>query len=187
MRTFSSLAMSSLRNSVRRGLAFLVVAIPAALLPAMAAQAAESAAWQEQDIVLDYQGFTTHYSCDGLRDRVREVLLRLGARPDLTVSASGCVRLSGPELFPTVHAHFASLRPAPAPASGSGDWKSLNLGGNMGLDPGECELAEEIVRTVLPHFAVRNADPAPHCVPHQSSAVLSLKLEVFAPPASVAR
>ena len=60
------------------------------------------------------------------------------------------------------------------------------VGGVRGLDPGECELAEQIVQTILPHFAVRNAGPTPRCVPHQVSAVLSLKLEVFAPPLPVA-
>jgi hypothetical protein len=86
-----------------------------------------------------------------------------------------------------VHAHFASLQPAATPATGAGDWKSVNLGGPFGLDPGECELAEEIVRTILPHFAVRNAGAAPRCVPYQSSAVLSLKLEVFAPRVAAAQ
>lgn len=154
----------------------------AGLLALGAARATEPAAWQEQDIVIDYQGFTTHYSCDGLRDRVRSVLLRLGARPDLTVTSSGCVHVNGPDLFPRVQAHFASLQPASAPAPGVGDWRSLNLGGNNGLDPGECELAEEIVRTILPHFAVRKPVAVPNCVPHQVSAVLSLQVEVFAPP-----
>jgi hypothetical protein len=175
MRKFLSMDLEARRRAI---------VLAAGLLCAMGAGATEPANWQEQDIVIDYQGFTTHYSCDGLRDRVRSVLLRLGARPDLTVTSSGCVRLNGPERFPSVHAHFSSLHPAAAPAPGIGDWKSLNLGGVQGLDPGECELAEEVVRTILPHFAVRNAAPSPRCVPHQASATLSLHVEVFAPPVS---
>lgn len=143
---------------------------------------AEGAAWAEQDLVLDYMGFTTHYSCDGLRDRVRAVLLQLGARDDLTVTSTGCVRPGGgPERFPGVHAHFASLQPAPAPAPVRGAWKAVNLGGHNGLSEGECELADEIVRSVLPHFAVRKVQWRGPCIPHDTAIALSLPLEVFAP------
>jgi hypothetical protein len=153
---------------------------------AAAARGAEPATWKDQDLVLDYMGFTTHYSCDGLRDRVRTVLLQLGARPDLTVTSSGCTRTGGgPERFPSVRAHFATLQPAAeaAPGAAAGAWKSVNLGGHNGLDEGECELGDEIVRTVLPHFAVRNVDWHAPCVPHATSIALSLRLDVFAPPA----
>lgn len=152
----------------------------AGILPA-AAGANEPATWKEQDLQLDYMGFTTRFSCDGLRDRVRTVLLRLGARPDLEVVASGCARLSGPDRFPSVHAHFVTLQPAAAPAPESGTWKSLNLGGGQGLQPGECELAEAVLHTVLPHFAVRNVGPLTRCVPHENPIAVSLPLEVFAP------
>lgn len=158
-----------------------------AALAAPAGPAGEAAAWKEQDLVLDYMGFTTHYSCDGLRERVRAVLLQLGARADLTVTSSGCVRAGGgPERFPSVHAHFASLQPASAPSAESGAWKHVNLGGHNGLAEGECELADEIVRTVLPHFAVRNVDWRGPCVPHATTIALSLPLEVFAPPVAPA-
>jgi hypothetical protein len=154
----------------------------AGALHAASAGAAEPAAWKDQDMVLDYMGFTTHYSCDGLRDRVRAVLLQLGARPDLNVTSSGCLRPGGgPERFPRVEAHFATLQPSAAPAPGSGAWKSLNLGGRDGLAEGECELADEVVHTVLPHFAVRKVDWHAPCVPHASAIALSLRLEVFAP------
>ena len=169
---------------LRIGAAVLLAACNAAAVAAPDAPAAEGAAWQDQDLVLDYMGFTTHYSCDGLRERVRTVLLQLGARPDLTVTSSGCLRTAGgPEPFPSVQAHFASLQPAsaPAPAAASGAWKRVNLGGHDGLEEGECELADEIVRTVLPHFAVRKVEWRGPCVPHQSLIALSLPMEVFAP------
>lgn len=173
------------------------LAVLACLLAAGGAAAAEPAVWKDQELVLDYMGFTTHYSCDGLRDRVRAVLLQLGARADLEVTSSGCVRAAGgPERFPRVDAHFATLQPAPAPASApgagaapavSGAWKSLNLAGRDGLGPGECELAEEVVRTVLPHFTVRNLDVHAPCVPHAETIALGLRMEVFAPlPAAAA-
>jgi len=172
----------SFHRGARRQVRALGCAFAIAMLAATGARAAEPGVWKDQEMVLDYMGFTTHYSCDGLRDKVRAVLLQLGARPDLSVTSSGCTRPSGgPERFPRVEAHFATLQPAAAPVPGSGAWKSVNLGGPRGLAEGECELAEEIVRTVLPHFAVRNVDFHAPCVPHAETIGLSLKLEVFAP------
>src|SRR5690242_12321576 len=40
----------------------------------------QSAVWTEKELTFVYQGFTTRYSCDGLRDKVRGVLLDLGAQ-----------------------------------------------------------------------------------------------------------
>ena len=229
---------------VRNAALLLAALAGAATFAAPVAQAAEPAAWKDHDLVLDYFGFTTRYSCDGLRDRVRTVLLQLGARPDLSISTSGCLHPGGGvELFPSVHVHFASLQPTVAPASGAqvvagpasgaqaavapvsgapraagpadtgaqlgagpaatgaqlaavldpavhgtaasapgaGAWKSVNLGGFNGLDGGECELADAVVRNVLPLFAVRNVNWHNTCVPHSASMSLSLRLDVFAP------
>ena len=262
---------------VRNAALSLAALAGAATFAAPVAKAAEPAAWKDHDLVLDYFGFTTRYSCDGLRDRVRTVLLQLGARPDLSISTSGCLHPGGGvELFPSVHVHFASLQPTVAPASGAqvvagpasgaqaavapvsgapraagpadtgaqlgagpaamgaqlgagpaamgaqlgagpaamgaqlaavpaatgaqlaavldpavhgtaasapgaGAWKSVNLGGFNGLDGGECELADAVVRNVLPLFAVRNVNWHNTCVPHSASMSLSLRLDVFAP------
>ncbi len=38
--------------------------------------------WVGRKLDYTYMGFTAKYSCDGLRDTVREVLLALGARKD---------------------------------------------------------------------------------------------------------
>jgi len=273
---------------VRNAALLLAALAGAATFAAPVAKAAEPAAWKDHDLVLDYFGFTTRYSCDGLRDRVRTVLLQLGARPDLSISTSGCLHPGGGvELFPSVQVHFASLQPTIAPASGApvvagpasgaqaavapvsgapraagpaatgaqiaagpaatgaqiatgpadmgaqlaagpvamgtqlaagpaamgtqlaagpaamgvqlaaapdpavqgtaasapgvGAWKSVNLGGFNGLDGGECELADAVVRNVLPLFAVRNVNWHNTCVPHSASMSLSLRLDVFAP------
>src|ERR1700761_6038078 len=69
--------------------------------------------WVERKLDYTYQGFTTKYSCDGLRDNVRGVLLALGARKkDLQIHSNGCSRLNGaPEPFPGVTARFWVLVP----------------------------------------------------------------------------
>jgi hypothetical protein len=61
-----------------------------------------NAVWVEHDITLNYMGFTSYYSCDGLREKVRWVLGQLGARPDFKVTARGCVRVTGPEAMPSL-------------------------------------------------------------------------------------
>src|ERR1700744_889919 len=66
-----------------------------ALLPATAAVppqpgAPQAAVWREQRLDFAYPGRTVRYSCDGLREKLRGILLELGARRDLSVDAAGC-------------------------------------------------------------------------------------------------
>ena len=70
------------------------------------------AVWNEQEIEFTYMGFTSYYSCDGLRDKVRYLLRQLGAREDLKVRSAGCARMSGPEMFPRVRINAAVAVPA---------------------------------------------------------------------------
>jgi hypothetical protein len=61
-----------------------------------------NAVWVERKVNFTYMPLTSYYSCDGLRDKVRWILRQLGARPDFTVRARGCIEVQGPELFPGV-------------------------------------------------------------------------------------
>jgi hypothetical protein len=56
--------------------------------------------WLEHEIDFTYIGFTSYYSCDGLRDKLRWILDEIGARPDYRISMRGCIRQSGPEAMP---------------------------------------------------------------------------------------
>ncbi len=80
--------------------------------PALTA-AAPAAHWVQRKLNYTYMGFTTQYSCDGLQDNVRVVLLALGARKsDLQIKSTGCTSISGsPERFPGVAASFWVLAP----------------------------------------------------------------------------
>src|SRR6267154_165650 len=49
-----------------------------------------AAVWREQHLDFFYMGRTSRYSCDGLRDKVRAMLLDLGARRDVKIAAIGC-------------------------------------------------------------------------------------------------
>jgi hypothetical protein len=58
--------------------------------------------WNAYEFDFAYQGFTTHYSCDGLRDKVRYMLEQIGAREGFKVRARGCGMNGGPTRFPRV-------------------------------------------------------------------------------------
>ncbi len=73
----------------------------------------------ERKLDYTYMGFTSKYSCDGLRDSVREVLLALGARKkDLKIQSGGCINSEGVEPFPGVAATFSVLVPVTPMRSG---------------------------------------------------------------------
>jgi len=61
------------------------------------------AVWNVQEIYLPYFGLTTHYSCDGLHDKMTEILKQLGVRDDFRVSVGGCTESSGPVRSPSVY------------------------------------------------------------------------------------
>ena len=70
----------------------LITGAPAALAaPAASAESAQPAKWVSRNLTFIYQGFTTQYSCDGLRDNAVTILGALGAgRQDFNVTALPC-------------------------------------------------------------------------------------------------
>jgi hypothetical protein len=182
-----------------RGTARAVPALAAGLLvsSAWAAEAASAAGdpqpavWTDKELTFIYQGFTTKYSCDGLRDKVRGVLLDLGAqKKDLKVQQLGCSSPTGrPDPFPGVRVKMKVLQPASGTADDkqapvAAHWKpvDLKLRDSFTTDSGECELVEQIRHKIVPLFATRNVDLRTNCIPHQATATRpTLKLEVLAP------
>ena len=71
---------------------------PAQEVPA--APATVNAVWVEREVGFNYSGFTSYYSCEGLRAKLEWLLGEIGARPGFKVRTRGCVRLSGAELMP---------------------------------------------------------------------------------------
>src|ERR1700753_50585 len=102
--------------AVRQSLAATLLVARAAGPGISSSLAADSAAappahWVERKLDYTFMGFTSKYSCDGLEDNVRDVLLALGARKSqLKIQPHGCTRLDGPEEFPGVLAHFWVLQ-----------------------------------------------------------------------------
>lgn len=48
------------------------------------------AVWVEKKIQFTYVGYTSHYSCDGLKNKVSSILKEIGARPGYKVTARAC-------------------------------------------------------------------------------------------------
>ena len=138
--------------------------------------AAEAAIWTPKQVEFTYMGFTTHYTCDGLRDDVREMLLQLGARKDdlkVTEICSGDPNRPNP--FPGVRIKMSVLTtpvPASLPAGTQivpAQWKTVKLPNRATLldAAGQCELLEQFKQKILPLFSTRNVDFRATCVPHQ--------------------
>ena len=162
--------------------ALVVVCVPTwAQAPEQGNQKQEAvpAVWAPKELRFVYMGFTSHYSCDGLRDRMRHVLEALGARKDMQLSESPCSDLGRPTKFPGVYLKINVLQPA-GPESGAdvqtvaAHWETVDISRISGtLDPlqdaGHCELVEQIKHSVLPLFTTRNVQFHSSCVPNQLS------------------
>lgn len=164
----------------------LVLGVPA--LADTQDQGSVSAVWAPKELRFVYMGFTSHYSCDGLRDTMRRVLLQLGARKDMQLTETPCTNLSRPSHFPGVYMKINVLQPAdsqsdaqPVPAH----WQSVDISRISGTsdplqDAGQCELVEQIKQSVLPLFNARNVRYSSTCVPHQLTVGgTTLKAEVL--------
>src|ERR1700740_1172596 len=99
-------------------LAALVLALPAWAVAAdggAPAAQAQPAVWTPKELTFVFLGFTAHYSCDGLRDKIQHVLGELGARSDFKVDYYGCSSPFGsPDPFPGVRIKMQVLQPAGA-------------------------------------------------------------------------
>lgn len=103
-------------NSMRAGIVsacLCLVSLAGSAQPSVGADTAPTvnAIWVEQDIEFTYMGFTSYYSCDGLRDKLRWVLQEIGARPGYQVRVTGCMD-KGPDLIPRVRITAAMLQEA---------------------------------------------------------------------------
>jgi hypothetical protein len=141
------------------------------------------AVWRELRLDFIYMGRTARYSCQGLRDKMRSLLLDLGARRDLKVSVLGCDESAPPlrgYIAPRLALVFSSpvLPDAAVQPLHAGDlspvdarFETFTLTSdafrNFGI--GDCELVEEFSRQILPKLATREVKQDITCVPYQES------------------
>jgi hypothetical protein len=164
------------------------------------------AIWKHQEFSFYFQSQTTFYSCSSLEAKLERILKALGTRPDVLVRSIDCqkgpvemprvtVSISAPveatpetiaerdkskstrELAARVRGESedsAALAPFPA------QWKRVSLSrGAVNLEPGDCELIDEVRRKVLPKLNVRVVEDGVECIPRQVS-MRQPKLEVDA-------
>jgi len=158
--------------------AVFLALVPFAAMPAFAQEslpAEEPATWVRHEVDLPYMGFTTRYTCSGLKSKVRLLLKHLGAREDFKILERGC------EFGYQKVADFPRLKItfwAPGiPEQGDRDpgdpvlgvWKPVVIKKNSpkGLDMGDCELVELFSDRVMPKFVTRDLQGGVNCIPHQ--------------------
>jgi len=129
--------------------------------------------WQHHQITLNYFGITSLYSCDGLEEHVRSILLHLGARKDAKVSANGCPRGQDiPSHSAWIRTDFFTLEPADS-ASAAGAvrayWAPRELSPQRPyfMGEGDCELVEQMKDLISKSFAMRDVQYRTDCVPHE--------------------
>lgn len=158
-------------------------AAPVGAAPTPAAGNPLAAVWKEQHVDFFYMGRTARYSCEGLRDKVRAMLLDLGARRDVKITALGCAD-AGRAGVNSIASRLSIVFSAPAlpdPAdkpAHEGDlaatdarFETFTIAGdafrNMGV--GDCELVEEFTHQILPKLVTRDLKRDIACVPYQQS------------------
>jgi hypothetical protein len=133
-------------------------------------------------------GFTSTYSCDGIADKVKVLLIAAGARRDAKSSPGACANGFGqPDKFARANLTFYTLAPSgtDTPPDGKpvdGLWRAVSFSNRSPreLGTGDCELVEQFRNNVLPMFTTRNVDDHTTCVPHQDSgSVISLRFDSF--------
>lgn len=152
------------------------------------------ALWKPQEINFHFQSFTTFYSCRSLEDKVQQLLTELGAGKDIKVRTSGClgneiarlpyvrIKLTSPvEATPgavaelekgrtqrELTARVRGERPTEVTEQFPAYWKPVSLSrGKLRLEPGDCELVDQLKRHVLPKLAVRIVKDDLSCTPNQ--------------------
>ncbi len=171
-------------------------------LAAMAEEAPVQGVWIKHEYLLSYAGFTSHYSCIGIEDKVRDLLLAAGARDDVKVVGSCSNPMEGPSRITAARMTFYTLAPpgteqpvpkpkkgrpatpAPPPEPGTGMWKTVEWRNKTPywLEYGDCELVDQFDREVLPMFTTRNHQSHMTCVPHEVMlGGIQVRFEVLAP------
>lgn len=193
-----------LAKRVTRGLGFIVLVFGSAA--AWSAGETTQAVWKALDTMFTYSGFTSYYSCDGLADRVRDVLRQLGAR-NLKVYGLGCnlgpsvapsVRIMGEipvEATPEALADIAKFREqhskdavvktgsaVPDEFAATRRIVTLSSRRDVGIESGDCELLEQMKGRLFPDIGVKVVNSQLRCMPRQVDiGVKTVEVEALMP------
>ncbi|HEV8332590.1 MAG TPA: hypothetical protein VGQ22_14280 [Steroidobacteraceae bacterium] len=189
--------LPSLARARLAGACMLTAALLSSAAFAGSPDAAKSvqAVWKPVEIKYSYVGFTTAYNCDSFEQKVRSILLRLGAPEQTRVQANGCIDVNRPSRNFFVTINSAAVIPAseakeppdkatrelaerltgkkdplktePFPAQ----WQTVELARDRRLDlqPGDCELMEGLSKDVLPKLSIKIVSDRVLCTPNNLS------------------
>jgi hypothetical protein len=158
---------------------------------APSAAAPDGGVWQKHEYSFAYLGFTSTYSCDGLADKIKVLLLAAGARSDAKSRPGACASSFGrPDKFARADLTFYTLAPAGSNSAAGAKpvdavWRPVSFADHSPreLATGDCELIEQFRNNVLPLFTTRNVDSRTTCIPHQlSGSNIDLRFEALAAP-----
>ena len=161
--------------SWRAGLLVLAALVACPVTAEEAGSDEVAAAWKRQEVDFVYLGFTTRYSCGGLRSKVNLLLKHLGVRPDVKISERGC-EFGFEKVAEWPHLKIVFYVPQ-IPEVGARDvgepvlgvWKAVSIKRHVprGLEWGDCELVEQFRDRVLSKMPVRAMEGDVNCIPHQ--------------------
>ena len=186
--------MSPLRSTLLAVLCAMPGLLPGARAAEPGTPEPVQAIWKDQEFAFYFQSQTTFYSCSSLEAKLERILKTLGAQARVKVRSVDCQ--SGPVRMPRVFVNArtpveatpqaiadrekgkskrelaARVRGEPedleALAPFPAHWQRVSLSrGAVDLEPGDCELIDELRRKVLPKLAVRIVQDGTHCTPHQ--------------------
>lgn len=165
--------------------------------PAAAGAEPVQAIWKHQEIAFYFQSFTTFYSCTGLEGKLERIMRELGVHAKVRVRSADCpssvarmprvvMAVIGPveatpealaerdknksvrELTQRVRGKGKSENPLDSLEQFPAQWRRVALSrGRLDLQPGDCELIEELTKKVLPKLAVRIVNDDVQCSPNQ--------------------
>lgn len=131
--------------------------------------------WQHHKVTFPFNGLTSKYNCNALQDTVRQILLHLGARDDVSVSAGGCgAGPSAPGGRAFIDTDFYTLAPA-ADSDSSGTvaahWTAKHLDPKHPyfMDYGSCEIIQQMKDLITTNFVIRDLQYRTDCFPNDFS------------------
>lgn len=136
----------------------------------------EGYVWVHHAANVNFLGYTSTYTCDGMEGKVRDILRYLGARRDVSVRAQGCPR--GPDSLERVlwlNIEFDTLAPAPEGTATAdlvpAQWKPVQIDSQRPffMGEGDCELLDALKPLVTANFPVRSFNYEANCAPYQVS------------------
>jgi hypothetical protein len=149
-----------------------------------------AAVWKVQSLSFAYNGYATVYSCDSLREKVRDILQVLGARDTLRIRSLGCADMvthgrmeitlespveATPENVQALTTYDSTQKLVARVRNERLDraeelprfpatWKTVSMRDKpLRLGPSDCELLEQLRRDVFPQMSIRIERDRLHC------------------------